>query len=255
MGMRGVAQQPGALRAQRKDLRDDAVVVVLATVVAAADERAPHLFAQLASRGVSQEWFDARACVQDRPFALLAAAVRRRGRAGDQRIRQAREIRFAAEDQGLVVFLCEDVLAEIRVQRGEALVDRREPLLRLGVQVRAGAHEVGVVEPGEALLFAAETGLIAFRVDGGDACKQLLVLGDAIAERGKFRRHVALDGLHGRVVQRRGVDAEHGADPVELAARFLQCGNRVREAGCGWIGCNAIDRGELQRHACFERRL
>jgi hypothetical protein len=58
VGVRGVAEQLGALGAQREDLGDDRVVVVLAAVVAAADERAPHLLAQIAAVGAVRNGLD-----------------------------------------------------------------------------------------------------------------------------------------------------------------------------------------------------
>ncbi len=253
--MRGVAQQPRTLGAQLEDLGDGAIVVVPVAVVAAIHERAPDALAQVALRRVGQERFDARTRVEDRPLALASGRFGRGGGGRAQRFRQAIEVAFLLQEGGLAAFLGEDVLSELRVERREALVDRRQALLRSRIETRAGAHEVREVEPREALLLGAEAGPFAGLVDRGDAREQRRILRDAVAELGELRCHLALDGLHRGIVHVRGEHAEQRADAVELAARLLECGNGVIEAGGLRIRGDAFDRGELQRHRGFERGL
>ena len=56
----GIAKEAGALGAQPHHLGDDGVVVGRAAVVAAANEGAVDLFAQVAALGELQEWLGAR---------------------------------------------------------------------------------------------------------------------------------------------------------------------------------------------------
>ena len=103
----------------------------------------------------------ARLVEREDPFAFQAPLLGRLGGAGDHGLRQAGQVFFLVEDEGEVVVLLEDVLAEFLGQDRELLVDLAE-LGFLGlVEVRAAADEVLVgflEEPG---LFGGEAELVS----------------------------------------------------------------------------------------------
>ena len=153
MGVRRIAEQLGAFGAQLEDLGDDGVVVVLAAVVAAIDKHAPCFFTQVATIGVSQKRIDRRTRIHDHPCAGLFLCLGSSGRGIAKRLRQTGEFIFTLQDEELIRLFGKHVLTELGVESGELLVDLREPFLGVRVQTRAGANEVCVVEPGQALLF------------------------------------------------------------------------------------------------------
>jgi hypothetical protein len=232
-----------------------ALFVGRAAVVAAVHEHAPGLLAQVAAVGVGQQRLDARARVGDHPLALLAARLRDLGRAGLHRRRQAGELGLVLDDDLAVVLVGEHVLAEFREQRGQLLVDLGEFLLRRRVELRTRADEVRVVEPGEPLLLGRQARFFASLVDRRDAFEQLLVLRDLVAERSQPRRHLALDGLHGLVVERRAEDAIDRVDAIEHPAGALHRRDRVVEGRRLGIGRDAVDLAQLLGHSGFERGL
>ena len=175
MGVGRVAEQFRPLGPELQDLGDGPVVVVLVRIVAAHDEHAPHLLAQVTTRGVGEEGIDARAGIDDRPQAGLSAGRRARGRAVAHRAGQARQVRFLLQEDHLRAFLGQHVLAELRVEAREPLVQLGQLPLRRGVELRARAHERRVVEPQEPLLLGRELKLVAGRVHGADSREELSV--------------------------------------------------------------------------------
>ncbi len=255
MRVRREPEQLRALGPQLQDLRDRRVVVGCAAVVAAVHEHAPGLFPERAIIRIGEERLDARARVGDRPLALLAAAFRALRHAVAHALGQPGKIGLLFEVDHAFIFVLEHVLAESREQPGEFLVDLRRALLARRIQPGAGTHEVRVVHPGQSLLLGGESRRFARLVDPGDALEQLGVLRDLVAECSQFRRHLAFDGLHGFVVQRRAVDAIDRADAIERAAGTFHRCDRVLEGRCGRVVRDAIDFGELLGHAGFESRL
>ena len=79
-------------------------------------------------------------CLPFRP-----ALLRRLGRGLAQEGRQAVEIRLAVENELIGFLVGQHVLRELRAEAREPLGDRGEPLLLLRPELRAGAHEDGVV--------------------------------------------------------------------------------------------------------------
>ena len=251
--VRLVAEELRPLAAQCEDLRDRRVVVRRAAAVAAVHEHAPDLFTQRAVSGVREERLDARARVQHRPLALLAARLGgERHRFADRR-RQAREVGLCAEQHHLLALVLEHVLSERRVERREFLVDLGEALLLVRVELRAGAHELVVVPPHEPLLLGSESGGVALGVDLLDALEERFVLRDLVEERRELRLHLALDRLHGVVVHRRAVDVVDGGGPTERAAAALELGDRVVEGRRRRVRGDLVDLREVGGHSHFER--
>ena len=248
VGVGPVAEQLRPLGAQLQDLRDDRVVVVGVAVVAAAVEGAPDLLAQVAAVGVGEERLHARPRVEHGPLALLAPLLGGGGRGGAQRVGQAGEVGLLVEEEDVVRLVGEQVLAEPRVERGQPLVDLREPLLGRGVEPGARADEVGVVEPRQALLLRGELRGVPRPVHRGDAREELLVLRDLVGERGQLRGHLLLDLLEVRRAHGPAVDAEDRSHAVEGAARAFERGQRVLESRrCGVVR-DLVDLGQLLRH-------
>ena len=113
----------------------------------------------------------------------MAAGLRLGGRGAALRLGQPFELGFRF-DQHVAAFIGEDVLAELRVEARQALVDLRELLLRILLQARPGAYEVGVLVPREALLLGVELRVLGSLVYRGDALEQARVLHDPVAVRG-----------------------------------------------------------------------
>ena len=76
MGEVGIAEEPRPLGAQPHHLGDDRLVVGRAAIVAAHDEAAEELFAQIAPVGELQERLDARSRQRDRIAVEPALAAR-----------------------------------------------------------------------------------------------------------------------------------------------------------------------------------
>ena len=77
----------------------------------------------------------------------------RLGRGGEQRIRQAGAILRRLQRQHIGLLVGQDVLAKLRAERRQALVDFGEPRLGVGREAGAVAHEGDVIELQHARLF------------------------------------------------------------------------------------------------------
>ncbi len=118
-------------------------------------------------------------------------------------------------------------------------------------EIGAGANEIGVVVPDEALLLGRE--LISFGrfVDGLDAGKQRGVLVDLVLQRRELGLHLGLDfaklvGRHGG-----GPDPVDGGGAVEGLAGALHGGDGVFEVGGLGVRSDGVDVGERLRYARF----
>ena len=147
------------------------------------------------------------------------------------------------------------MLAELRVEAGEFLIDGAEALLLGGIQLGAGAREVRVNAPGQALLFgrqAAGGARVVHRLNAGE---QRAVLRDGIAVRGHLRRHGRFHGLHFRRAQRVGVDGENGGSALQCAARTFHGGDGVVEGGRRRVVGDGLHFAQFLGHAVFQRGL
>src|SRR5260221_641972 len=250
----GIAEDMRTFVAQLHDFGNDRLVVVLVAVVAAVGERAPDLLAQLAPVRVREERIDARARVEDRPLAGLAAPRRRLGSPRTERLGQSREVAFFLNED-VARLVGKQVLAEPGVERGEPLVERGELLLRGRVELGASAGEVAVLQPREPLLFGRELRSLARVVHRRDPLEELLVLHDEVAESGKLRLHLAFDGLECLGEHGRAEDAVDARDAVEHAPGALERRDRVLERRRRRTVVDAPDLAELLLHRLLERRL
>jgi len=177
------------------------------------------------------------------------------GRRFAQIRRQSSEIFLAVEQHQLRLLLLEDVLPEFGVQPGQLLIELGEASFRYVVELGAGADEVRVAQPEQALLLRSESELIPRRVDRGDAREELAVLNDPIAEGSELGLHLGLDRLDFGVVHRPGVDRVDRRHPVQCVAGALHRRDGVLEGGGRGVGGDAIDLGEVFVHCRLERRL
>ena len=145
-------------------------------------------------------------------------------------------------------------MAEAGEESGEALVDRREPLLGRGVELGARPYEVVVHEPGQPLLLGRQARRFAGRVHRSDALEELLVLRDAITKGRELGFDVPLDLLHGVITQRGAVDVVHRGGPIERSTGTFHGGDGVFEGRRRGVVGNRLQLLQMQRHAFLERR-
>ena len=184
----GKAQQTCALLPQRQDLADQGGV----GGIAARHPCAPGTLPQVTSRREDQEWLD-RGTGQGDGVAGDATLGGCLGGGGAGEVGQAIELGLTQHHLPLG-FVAQHVLAEIGVQRGQALGDLRHAGAAGVIQGRAGAAE-GAVAAFE------QAGLVGLQRQAGalqrvDAAEQLLVEHDGAMVPGQSGRHLALDLLH-----------------------------------------------------------
>mmetsp|Transcript_20969 Transcript_20969/g.80829 ORF Transcript_20969/g.80829 Transcript_20969/m.80829 type:complete len:572 (-) Transcript_20969:513-2228(-) len=180
---RRIAEQCGALLAQRNHARQRRARVEF---VAARPARHRGAVQALAQRAVLQhglERLDGGVQQSDEVLAVQTALFRVGGRRSDLPRRQAGQLVRAVNDDGRVVDLGEHSLVEGRRQRGELGIDRFHARFLSIVQQRAGAHHVAAVALDQALGFGIGRHLVARRIDGLDAGKQLGVEQHGVAMR------------------------------------------------------------------------
>src|SRR5262249_17637652 len=105
------------------------------------------------------------------------------------------------------------------------------------------------------MLLRREPKAVARRIDGRDAPKQPTVLDDLIAKGGEFWGHLALDGLHLSVVQRRGVHAVDRGDAFQRPAAALERQDCVLERRRRWVVGDALHLAQGRRHPGLQGRL
>ena len=254
MGVRGVAEEAGATGAELEDLADRGVVVGGTAAVAAADEHLEHLAAELAVVGIGEERLDARAGVLDHPFPFVTPSVGGRGGGRHLRLCQPLEPGGGVDDHETVVLVLEDILGKLRGERGELLIDGRHLLLCRIVKRRPTTDEVGVHEPGEALLFWSEPSSLPCVVDRLDAVEELLILEDLVGKVCQLRRHLALDFLNGVIGEIAPPNCIDRLDSLEVAGRLLERINCVGKRRHGWVSGDARDGVELGGDRDLERR-
>jgi hypothetical protein len=250
--VRRVPQKPRSLAAQRHDARDGRVRVGFAAIVTAVLERLPHLFAQVAARRERQKRIDTRACVHDRPFSRKLSFFGCRLVRGAERRGQASQIRRFLE-QHPAVLVRQDLVAEIREQHGELLIDAPELLLLCSRQLRPGLHESIVSELHEPLLLGSEPAA-SRRMNAGQARKQLVIENDRVVRLGQPGRPFAVHRLHVRGVEVARHHRKQHLRPILMPAGVFERSQRVRERGRLRVRGNHVDLGEQQRQPARERR-
>ena len=246
-----IAEQPRLLVAQRRELGDDAVVVVLAAVVAARDPGAEHLLAQIPPGRELQERLDTGAAERHGVLPFQTAILGRPARCGAGEIRQADEVVFA-ERQHIRLLVGEHVLAETGAKRREPVADVLQPLLRRGVEACPGAAEQRVVAFQHARLLACQAETRGVAMQRVELREQLFVEVNLIPVPGKFWRHVALDRLDRLAGVGAGQHIEHVADPHEQPARAFQRLDRVGERWLRLSGRDDVDFGAVRGKRLLE---
>ena len=255
MGVSRVAEQHRSLGAQAQDATDGLIVVVCVALVAAADKRPPDTLPQVASRRVLEKRLDARARVEYRSLRSDAARPGRGGEQGAFRLWQAFEIGLTIECKMVVVFVREQILRKGGVERGELLVQLRQRGLGTPVEPGACVHETRMYDPRKPPLFGVEAQPLARFVDRCDAPEQPFVLDDSIGVRRENRCDVALEPLHGGVVQRRGVHPEQADHPGERPTRSLERGQRVAKGRRVRFRGDRLDLCQFLGHCREQRRF
>ena len=241
MGIGLEAEQSGALGAQPHHLGDDRTVVAFALVLAPGGPGLEGLLPQVPPGREAQEGLDQRAPERHGMLARKTAFGGGLGGRVAQRLRQAGEVVLTVEDEQIILLVVEDVLAEARPERREALGDRRQPRPFGRPEPRAPAHEAAVGEVEHAGLLGVEAEAFASCEDRIDAGEESGIEPDRLPMPGEEGCDVALDLLQ-RLV---GVGAcevpEYAAHPAQCAAGALQRPDDVVEAWLGGIGLDGVD--------------
>ena len=171
MGEVGIAEQPGALGAQPHHLGDDRLVVGLAAIVAARDERAINLFAQVAALREFQERLGARTR-QRHDIAVQAAFLRIGFHRLAHEVGQAGKLGLVVQGECEALLVGEHILAERCAELRQPLDDLRQPLFRLAVERGAGAAKGCVIALEHALLLGGKVERLALLHQSIDAAKE-----------------------------------------------------------------------------------
>ena len=253
-GVVGVAQQLGAFGAQPGQLGHHLAVVELAAVAAAVERGVHQLFAQGAALQRRQRRL-ARGVLQgEQVLAVELLCLGRLGRRGDRVVGQTLEVVLLVHHDSTGVGFLEQLLAELGLQRGELRVE----ILQLGlvgvVELGAGADEIGVVAPQQALAFGVEAELVALVVQRLHAREQLAVQRDGVLVRRQLRRHFGLHLLQCVIGVAAGQIEEHGGHAVEQLTGLLQRHDGVVEARRLLAVGNRRHLRQLFGHALLEGR-
>ena len=185
----------------------------------------------------------------DQPLAGQAAGPGGIGRGGDLRRGQSFEFGLALDQQRGVARGLQDILAELRGQRGQLLVELAQlGFVRLG-QLSAGAHELGVIALEQLQRLGIQVQLRALAVERIDAGEQGRIEVDGIVMRAQQRRHLGLDLQHLLVAVGAVEVEEHGGDAIEQPAGALERDHRVGQSRHLRVVRNSVDLQALRRHA------
>ena len=221
MGEVGVAKQAGALGAQPHHLGDDRLVVGLAAIVAARDEGAVHLFAQVAALREFQERLGARTRQRHDVTAKLAFL-----RLGFHRLAhevgQAGKLGLFMQGQCEALLIGEHILDERRAKLRQPLDDLRQPLFRLAVERGPGAAKGCVIALEHALLLGGEVERLALPHQSVDAAEELCVGVELVPVARDLRRELALDLKQRVVAVGAGQKMEHLLDPPQRPPAQLE---------------------------------
>ena len=171
------------------------------------------------------------------------------------RLRQSGEFVFTLEHEELIVLFGEHVLAELREQARELLIDLGKTLFRFRVQARAGMDEVCVIKPGHALLFGREPRFGRRVVDCFDSFEEWFVLCDLIVEGREAWGHLSLDHLELRATHRRAPNSVNRCHAIERVSAAFESGDGIFEIRRRGIAGDALNLAELFSHRGFESRF
>ncbi len=234
VGVGLVAEQVRPVGAQLDDLGDQRVGVVGIAIIAAIDERLPHLLAKPAIAGEAQHRIDRRTGVahRERPgreildlgdFGCGVAHV----------LRNPCHLGRAGLDKG--PFIGEQAAVELGKGRGELLIDRADLTLLRRIELGAAADEAVIGAGQQAQLLGVEAEAVALVVERLDPGEQLGIERDAVERRRQFGRPFLVERLIGRGRHIVGHHAEHRPDLVEPRSAAFHRLDRVGEGRRGRI--------------------
>ena len=223
-----IAHEASALGSEAHHLGGNLAIVRRAAVFAACGPGAKGGLAQIAPRRELQERLDARSRQRDGVLSGMAALGGRARRASDEEIRQAVEIVLAQQQEpGFLVR--QHILAELRAEGRQPLVDRGQTTFGVGLQPSARADEIEMIAGEHARLFGRKPEFVLFGLQRVDAFEQRVVQIGLAAMMRQDRRDVALDRLQlviGRSAREIEKDVSHA---IEAAPAALQRLDRVGE--------------------------
>ncbi len=126
--------------------------------------------------------------------------------------------------------------------------------LELGLELRARAHEDGVIAVEDPGLLGRQPEQFALIEQRGEARIQCLVHEDRAAMPGKKRRHLALDRLQRVVGMAAGEVEEHGRHPAKLAPAPLHAIDGIREGRRRAVLRDRCDLSFMGCERAIERR-
>ena len=172
----------------------------------------------------------------------------------DAGLRQTRKVGFIVDDEFVASVFLQKVVAELKAQGRELLVDLAQLGLLFGIQAGTMAHEVLMVFFHHTDLLVVKTHFVAVLIHVVDALEQFRVHHDGIAMLREHRQHLLGDGNH-FVVGETFVEVEkHIADTVENLARLVVRQDGVFESWCFFIVDNGLDFSLLLLDACLKSR-
>ena len=247
-----MAEQARPLGTQRGDPPDDVAGVVRVAPRPARDRRPEQLLPQRpvgegGERGLVRGQHE-----REHVAAGMAADLGRPRGGGDRVRRQPVEPRGVVDDEGRVVGVGEQPGAELRGQRRQLGVQRAQPLLRGGVEARAGPDRVAVAAFQQAQRLGVQAELVAGGVQRVQPGEQGRVQGDRVGVRGEQRRDPGLGLADTRGGQRPDEHEEHRRDPPQRRARPFQRDDGVVERGRPGQGGDRGDLGALLGHRDVE---
>ena len=190
---------------------------------------------------------------QDPPVVETArlGGFRRRVEIGG---RQTREVRPVGDDERGVLGRAEQLIAELRAERGVLLVQLLQPRLVGLREPGAGHHELLIRVLDEPARLRVEAQIAAALVERFDPREQLRVERDRVLVGRDLRRHLLLELLQRVVGVRARQRVEDELGPEERLAALLERDERVLEAGRRRVVGDRVDLGEMLPHAFLERR-
>ena len=184
-------------------------------------------------------------------MAVKAARLGRLRRSGAGEIGQAREVAFL-EHKAPLVFIMQHVLTEQRVQAREARGNLGHARLLSRIEQCAGAHEVEMVAIEKPKLLGRETELVAALPQRVDAREEAGIEHNPAAVRRELWRVVPVERIERRVCRARGQVVEDAADAAQQPPAALQALDGISEIGRFGGAGDAVDFGDVLRHAAVE---
>ena len=188
-------------------------------------------------------------------FALgVFDAVCRLFGGGQLALRQAFEVFFVIDEEGVSVGGAEHVVAEFEGEGGELFVDFAEPGLLVGGHIGAAPFKIFVDDLQQPFLLVVEVLLVAVLVHFLDALEQLGVQHDVVAVTGEHREDGVGELFHFGTVHAFGEVHEDGGDLGQQFAAVLVGDDGVAEGGFLGVAADGLDFLLLLPYALLDGR-